>query len=181
MKGKHYYKWLANNGPVYGVGTYAPPGEWQPRFEGELAEYKRGYHVLTAEQVALWMGDSLIRVDAQNVAIMNTENTLCRTWREIRRLRWTQKDMLDFAEFCMARAAAAAHADRNDAVADRYSTDAARDANRARLYPANQDAIYAARAVRGAGDAARAAARYSTHELQAQREWIESRIGERLT
>ena len=108
-----YYKWMADGKPVYGTGEYATPGEWQTRIKRELQPCRRGYHILTAEQVPYWCGTDLIEVEAQDVEITQEYKCVCRTWREIKRYRWTRDDMVEYARWCAGRATA--HAEAADA------------------------------------------------------------------
>ena len=172
-----YYKWLAAEGPVYGVGGYARPGEWQPRMEGPLVVCRHGYHILTAEQVSLWCGDALIEVEPQAVEISESEKCVCRTWREVRRFRWTRKDMVAYAQACAERASKHAAAARAAAARATAATATAAAA------VAAADAAGAARAATAADAAAAAAAVAAADvadECGWQRAWIEDRIGERL-
>jgi hypothetical protein len=134
--GPHYFKWFADGRPVpesYVAGCArdcsptctaacltvaresALAGQWQPRIEGELRLQTPdglaplGYHVLTAKQVPLWCGADLIEVDADEVDDTDQEAVVCRSWREIKRFRWTCEDMVAYARWC-AEDAAAAHA-----------------------------------------------------------------------
>jgi len=136
--GPHYFKWFADGQPVpesYVAGcaracsptcTTAclaqaresiPAGQWLPRIEGELAlrtpdgTTPLGYRIVTAQQVALWCGTDLIEVEAQEVQDANREAIVCRTWREVKRFRWTCEDMVAFAKWCAEDAAAARAAD----------------------------------------------------------------------
>lgn len=155
-----YYKWLANNNPIYGKGTYAKPGEWQPRIDGKLLPCVRGYHIMTAAQVSFWCGTELIEVEPQDVKIVQYDKCVCRTWREIKRFKWSRADMLQYANGCAERAQEIAKQ-----VSARYASDAGNSAYAA--YAAAHAAVVAAAncayyASRGAhvycADAARAAA-----------------------
>ena len=157
-----YYKWLAADGPVYGEGTYDLSGAWQPRIDGKLTACEHGYHVLTAEQVAYWRGDGLIEIEPKDIEIEQHDKCVCRTWRLVRRLKWTRQDMLDCTQ---ADAAAASYAAATAANARCADADAAYAA-----YAANARCVDA--------DAAAAAARA---DRARQRAWIEARIGEKFT
>ena len=164
-----YYKWMADGKPIYAAGSYAPPGEWQPRIEGELTACRRGYHILTWEQVPYWCGTELIEVEAQDVEIERDDKCVCRTWREVKRYRWSRDDMVAYAQWCASRAKKyAALASRTDA------TDATFAARSAAIYTtrAVADAAYAAYTARDtdatdATNAARAAAIYTTRAAYA--------------
>jgi hypothetical protein len=136
--GPHYFKWFADGKPVpesYVAGCdracrptcttaclapareSVPAGQWLPRIEGELAlrtpdgSTALGYRIVTAQQVALWCGTDLLEVEAQEVQDANREAIVCRTWREVKRFRWTCEDMVAFAKWCAEDAAAARAAD----------------------------------------------------------------------
>lgn len=136
--GPHYFKWFADGKPVpesyvAGCARACSPtcttaclaiagesvlaGQWLPRIEGELAlrtpdgSTVLGYRIVTAKQVALWCGTDLIEVEAQEVQDANREAIVCRTWREVKRFRWTCEDMIAFAKWCAEDAAAARAAD----------------------------------------------------------------------
>jgi len=175
-----YYKWLADNGPVYGKGPYAKRRTWQPRITCQLVACRRGYHILTAEQVPLWCGTELIEVRADDVEIVGADKCVCRTWREIDRFVWTPADMVAFAKACARRAAKHARAARDASYASyaSYASDASYAARDAR------DASYAARAARDARAAANWACEASKDyraERVWQRRWIEKRIGQKLS
>ena len=136
--GPHYFKWFADGKPVpesyvAGCARACSPtcttaclakaresvlaGQWLPRIEGELAlrtpdgTTALGYRIVTAKQVALWCGTDLIEVETQEVQDANREAIVCRTWREVKRFRWTCEDMVAFAKWCAEDAAAARAAD----------------------------------------------------------------------
>ncbi len=180
-----YYKWMADEKPVYGSGVYATPGEWQPRIEGELMPCKNGYHILTAEQVPRWCGTELIEVKVRGVEVTQEDKCVCRTWREVKRYRWSRDDMVAYAQWCASRtkkyaaanAAAAARSARNAAAARAYNH-AADAAASAAAFAVDAAACSAFHAARSARNAARAAA--EVDERAAQRMWIEERIGKKL-
>ena len=161
-----YYKWMADGKPIYGRGKYAQPGEWQPRIEGKLEICRRGYHVCTADQIPYWCGTELIEVEVGGVVEVGSDKVLCRTWREIRRYKWTREDMIQFAKDCAAAAYAAARA--------RAAAACARDASAAAARATTYAAAAAARATTYAATAADA-------ERRRQKVWIEDRIREKLT
>jgi len=136
--GPHYFKWLADGKPApesYVAGCTrdcsptctaacltlaresAPPGQWQPRIEGELGLHTPdgftplGYRIIMAKQVPLWCGTDLIEVEAEEVDDTDREIIVCRTWREIKRFRWTCEDMVAYARWCARDAASARAAD----------------------------------------------------------------------
>ena len=141
MSGAKYYKWLANDKPVYGTGNYNLAGGWQSCIEGELKACVNGYHVMTADQVSSWCGDGLIEIEPQDIEIAQDDKCVCRSWRMVRRLKWTRADMVDYAKWCAGRAKG--YVDAADAAAARCA-----DARKS--------------------------------ERAAQREWIETKIGEKL-
>jgi len=161
-----YYKWLAADGPVYGDGEYATPGEWQVPIKGKLVPCRHGYHVFTAEQVSFWCGDGLIEVEAQDIEIRQADKCLCRTWREIRRLAWTEDDMIDYGLACGQREGRRFRVQYDPAcslrcIAREWATQV-RDA----AYSAAQAASSGIEGIRA--------------ERKWQRKWIERRIGEPL-
>jgi len=88
-------------------GKYVKPGKWQKRIRGKLVPYLHGYHVCAAEGVAFLRGDALIEVETEGEEKAgDTDLWVCRTWREVRRLRWGPGDMLD-CSYADARAARA--------------------------------------------------------------------------
>lgn len=131
-RGPHYYKWFADGKPLpesYRVASArdctptctaeclttakesAPPGQWQPLMEGDL-EFRTsdgitalGYRILPAKQVPFWCGTDLIEVEAQDVGGADGETVVCRTWREIKRFKWTCEDMIAYAKWCAEDAA----------------------------------------------------------------------------
>ena len=136
--GPRYFKWLAGGEPVPEshvarctrdctptcTADYltvaresAPSGQWQPRIDGELRLFTPdgcrvlGYRVLTAKQVPLWCGTDLIEVEADDVDDADGDIIVCRTWREIKRFRWTCEDMVAYAKWCAEDAGAARAAD----------------------------------------------------------------------
>jgi hypothetical protein len=136
--GPHYFKWFADGKPVpesYVAGCTrdcrptcttacltlaresALAGQWQPRIEGDLALRTPdgftplGYRIVTARQVPLWCGTDLIEVEAEEVHDADREAIVCRTWREVRRFRWTCEDMVAFVKWCAEDAATACAAD----------------------------------------------------------------------
>ncbi len=136
--GPHYFKWFADGKPVpesciagcaracrptcttaclAPARESIPAGQWLPRIEGTLAlrtpegTTALGYRIVTARQVALWCGTDLTEVEAQEVQDVNREAIVCRTWREVKRFRWTCEDMVAFAKWCAEDAAAARAAD----------------------------------------------------------------------
>lgn len=181
-----YYKWMADGKPIYGRGTYAPPGEWQPRIEGELMPCKNGYHILTAEQVPYWCGTELIEVKVRGVEVTQEDKCVCRTWREVKRYRWSRDDMVAYAQWCASRtkkyaaanAAAAAEAAAAAAARDAAAARAADAAASAAAFAVDAAACSAFHAASSARNAARAAA--EVDERAAQRMWIEERIGKKL-
>jgi len=191
-----YYKWLADNGPISGKGRYAKRRTWQPRIEDKTVEEERGWHILTAKQIAANVGDTLIEVKAKGVEIESDENCVCRTWREVRRLRWTQHDMLDFVNACVRRAT---KYDIDEKSVDTTPAELAASAAEAvARYVANGDPKDAKTAAEAATDACNASwnqylydSKYDkativfcisskAAELAWQRSWIEKRIGETL-
>jgi len=93
----------------------APPGEWQPRVGGSLTLrtplgfHYLGYHILTTRQVPTRCGTELIEVEAKDIERGDFLGFICSTWREIKRFRWTQEDVVAYAKWC-AEDAAGAHA-----------------------------------------------------------------------
>jgi hypothetical protein len=159
-----YYKWMADGKPIYGRGTYAPPGEWQPRIESKLEMCWRGYHVCTADQIPYWCGTELIEVEVRDEDIVDSreDKILCRTWREIRRFRWTCKDMVEYVRAC----ALAVPVIASDTVAD------------AARYVADNYTRYPDYAAMAAASVAAYAAYVASLSPKA---WIEDRIREKLT
>lgn len=164
-----YYKWMANGKPIYGRGKYAPPGEWQLKIEGKLEICWRGYHVCTADQVPYWCGTELIEVEVHEKDIVGRgpDKILCRTWREIRRFRWTRDDVAEYARACAL--AAPVHASELAASSARIASNYAIAAGAA-AYAASLAAAYEATPTFAAAAARRR-----------QKAWIEDRIGEKLT
>jgi len=116
---KTFYKWLADGGPVYAQGSYAAPGEWQPRNEGDLEMCKRGYHVCAREQVPYWCGTEFVEVEVEDADVVEVapDKTLVRSWCETRHFRWTRADMLAYAQWCASRAATTSATFAADAAA----------------------------------------------------------------
>lgn len=170
-----YYKWLADDGPVYGVGDYASPGEWQERIGGDLVPCEHGYHVCTRDQVARWCGTELIEVEIDESDMIHAcDKCVVRTWREIRRFEWSREDMVAYAHWCARSAERRARV--SAAAADTASV-AARAADDADAAAAA--AAYAARAAAHA--AVRAAVTVDVDAGHGQQlAWIEDRIGESL-
>jgi len=181
-----YYKWMVNGKPIHTYGTYVLNGNWQPKICGRLKACCVGYHICDADQVSEWCGTELWQVEPETKGMHILRNkTVCRTWRAVRRLRWSRHDMCAYVQWCVERATASAEKSRHY-LARTHSNWAASDARRCfqafTATPLDMTAIhYAMIAMRYATEAVVLSHKgaYRAERL-AQRRWIEQRMGERL-
>ena len=172
-KPKRYYKWLSNDGPILGKGKYDLTGVPQPRIEGELRMCEHGYHVCIAEQLPFWCGDGLIEVavDEADIVESDVEKLLVRTWRFVRRFKWTKSDMAEYARWCVDKAKSYA------AAAVAFYADANTPANAATNAAAAAVAFYAVARCAAANQPDSVTVAVRVNQLK----WIENRIGEILS
>jgi hypothetical protein len=121
MGSEKYYKWTTNNRPIYGVGEYYLDGRWQPRISDRLNECKQGYHICSESQLPYWRGTELweIEIDATDMIVCDFKN-ICRSWRIVKQLVWSKRDMTDCATTDATVASAAASAAAGAVVGDHY-------------------------------------------------------------
>ena len=106
-----YYKVLKVDGtsPYLGFQWDLPkngkPGKWMPRVKGKLAECLRGYHVLKADQLSMWIvADALFEVEVKGKVVDFGNKCACHQARLVRRVEtWNEMNLRLFAADCAER------------------------------------------------------------------------------
>jgi hypothetical protein len=155
-------------------GTWTP-GEWMPEIEGELKPCRNGYHVVTLEQLPMWLSERVFEVEVGDEIMHEDDKLVTRTCRLTRECTgWNERTARLFACDCAEHVLSLYEAKYPDddrprkaiEVARRYAEGtatreelaAARDAAREAAWAAAGAAREAAWAARDAAEAAREAA-----------------------
>jgi hypothetical protein len=201
-----YYKVLDKNGyschggeaewslPTRNADGTWTPGEWMPEVEGELEPCRNGYHVVTLEQLADWLGERIFEVEVGDEIVHEDNKSVTRTCRLTRECTgWNERTARLFACDCAERVLPLYEAYYDDdsprkaiEVARRYAEGkadvealvAARAAAGAAALNASRDASRAAAwaaawaaALNATGDAALAASRYAAWAAEEAVAW----------
>lgn len=74
-----YYKilWTDRMPCNGGSGQWKPPGQPIPPIEGEIIPCKNGYHILTADQLVIWLGPEIWEIDPASVPPVGADHIVC--------------------------------------------------------------------------------------------------------
>lgn len=195
-----YYKAFAADGRTLHTRDPWPlpkgkrPGKWLPPINN-IEPCKRGYHVMTADQLCYWPGWSLYEVEVKGDIIEGDEKVVVSQARLLRRVNWNEKKLYlwlsDVAELALShakvtdtRSTEAVQALRDLAAGkiDKEKLDTAANAAMSAAYAAAaMSAAYAAYAAASmvAADAAAYAAKaafYAAYAAAANRKWQTDRM-----
>ena len=77
------------------------PGRWMPRITGELIPCERGYYVLREDQLVLWLGPAIHRVEAEEPILWDDEKGVTARARDLGRiLNWNPRTQWLFYADC---------------------------------------------------------------------------------
>ncbi len=139
------------------------PGEWMPEVEGELVPCLNGYHVVSIEQLPMWLGERIFEVQTGEEIVHADDKSVTRTCRLTRECTgWNERTARLFVCDCAEHVLSLYEAKYTDDVrprqaieiARRYAEGKATAEELAAARVAARDAVWAA-----ARDAARDAAR----------------------
>jgi len=158
------------------------PGEWMPPVKGELVPCLNGYHVVSIEQLPMWLGERIFEVEVGDEIVHADDKSVVRTCRLTRECTgWNERTARLFACDCAERVLPLYEAYYDDdsprkaiEVARRYAEGTA---TREELAASRAAARYAAWAAEEA--AAEAAARAAAWAAAEAAAWAASRAAAR--
>ena len=89
-----------------GVGAWSlpvngKPGDWMPQLTGKLVPCSYGYHVLTFEQLVIWLGPTIWRIEISGRPLLDGDTHIVARARLLSRIaQWTEKTARLFAADC---------------------------------------------------------------------------------
>ena len=103
-----FYKILHEDASCFwgGKGKWFLPeeskaGKWMPTIKGNLSACTNGYHVLTAEQLILWLGPAIFEVEVKGKGISEEDKSVYPQARLLRKLKhWNERTARLFACDC---------------------------------------------------------------------------------